>query len=574
LSSLLKLRDYQSGAIEALNAKFAEGMRRAAVVLPTGGGKTVVFSHLSNGYVTRNPGKRVLILAHTDELVRQAAKKMKAVAPGLSVGIVKGQIRQTKADVIVASVQSLRLEHKRNQIKGVGLVIVDECHHATATTYMAILRHYGCLDEDGEPRALAAGFTATLMRSDKTSLAKVWEAVAYKKDIPFMIRSGYLIPPIGKQVVVKDLDLDNVKKVKGDFQSKDLGDALETSFAPETVAEAYAEHAADRSGILFAPTVNSAYAFAEELNLKGIKTEVVHGKLETKERRAILERLENGETQVVSNCMVLTEGFDCPRVSCVVIARPTKSSPLYQQMVGRGLRPDHTQPLEGQDCLILDVVGISGRHSLASLVDLSIPEDDDCPEGEDCEEEELEDEEEKEETEPVAGPVELYYGKTSALDFDLLAASTRVWMKTKGGIHFLSAGLKDGVYIFVIPATEADAEPGTYDVVWCTKNANNAINGKRGGLTNHRGVSQEIAFAWGEDIAQEMGGDAGAVTLDKSRRWRTEKPSQSQVDTCKRYKIAIPAGASKGDVSTLMDQHFASSRIDSIARWFANGNTM
>ena len=659
VSNLLKMRDYQAASITALNAKFKDGLDRVAVVLPTGGGKTVVFSHLSNGYVTDNPGRRVLILAHTDELVKQAAKKIKDVAPQLSVGIVKGAIRQTKATVIVASVQSLRSEGKRNQIKDVGLVIVDECHHATAKTYRDILKHYGCLSGPCEPcdgrgefphgrcadcagtgtaqtypgAAKAAGFTATLMRSDKASLAQIWQDVAYRKDISFMIRAGYLLAPRGKRIVVDDLDLANVKKSGGDFQSGDLGDALEASLAPETVAKAYVEHASDRSGILFAPTVESAYTFAEELNVQGIKTEVVHGALEMKERRAILARLESGETQVIANCMVLTEGFDCPRVSCIVVARPTKSAPLYQQMVGRGLRVDPSIPREGQDCLILDVVGISARHTLASLIDLSEEKEWKkilCEEDPDCVEEL---EEEEGETEPsFFGPEELHNGPVVAVDFDPLAsASSRVWLKTAGDTWFLSAGTQEGVYVFIVPATPTACEcdgcfmagdfgacvnglhmatsgtggntpcrecggslqpsdpddhakawtvvpgtglgdapaPGTYDVMWCTKSGYASHNGQRGGITPHRGINLEMAFAWGEDTAQEMGGTTGSMTLNKSSSWRKTKPSEKQLAMCKSRGIEVPEGASKGDVSALIDTQFASKRIDPIAAWFA-----
>jgi len=635
----LKLRDYQRGANDAINtALFTDGAQRIAVVLPTGAGKTVCFADLSKGYVSKTPGKRVLILAHTDELIRQAAKKVKDAAPDLKVGIVKGPIRQTKADVIVASVQSLRDPKKRYQIQDVGLVIVDECHHATAKTYVDILRHYGCLpvcpacyplsvpEEGCEDCAAmpasgkAAGFTATLMRSDKTSLAKIWQGVAYKKDISFMIRAGYLVPPRGKHIVVDDLDLAKVKKKGGDYADGDLGRALEASLAPETVAKAYVEHAKDRAGVLFAPTVASAYVFAEELDAAGIRTEVIHGALDPKERRAILARLESGETQVIANCMVLTEGFDCPRVSCVVVARPTKSSPLYQQMVGRGLRPDLTIAREGQDCLILDVVGISGRHTLASLIDLSDEEEWQkilCEQDEDCEEEEEGMEETGEGEAP--GPDYVLDGPIRAVDFDPLAAanaSSRVWLKTAGGTWFLSAGTDaQAVYVFVIPATKmkcecrggecvegeghfwckdgthenvhpdspgfvcmecdgygnTDPDPGTYDVVWCTKDSYARREGRGGDITNHRGLSLEMAFAWGEDVAVEMAGGiaSGSMTLNKSASWRKTKPSDKQLALCKSRGIQVPEGASKGDVSALIDGQFASRRIDPIAEFFA-----
>ncbi len=569
MSSILRMRDYQLGANNALNKSFDSGLKRVAVVLPTGGGKTVIFAHKSAEYIAANPGKRVMILAHTDELVRQAAKKVKDVAPDLSVGIIKGAIRQTRASVIVASVQSLRTPRKRNQIKDVGFIIVDECHRSTAKTYRDILNHYGCFDDNGG--AVAAGFTATLMRSDRSSLAEIWQDVAYRKDISFMIRAGHLLAPRGKRIQVDNLDLASVKKSGGDFQSGDLGEALEASLAPETVAKAYVEHASDRSGILFAPTVESAYVFAEELNVQGVKTEVVHGALETKERRAILARLESGETQVVANCMVLTEGFDCPRVSCVVVARPTKSSPLYQQMVGRGLRIDTTRPREGQDCLILDVVGVSANHTLASLVDLTEKKIE-LRDGQSIIE--AEDELEEKESGDFFVP-EFHDGPVVVVDFDPLAsASTRVWLKTAGGTWFLSAGTQDGVYVFVVPATQVEGEdepdPGTYDVMWATKSGYaSGPGGTRGGITNHRGINLEMAFAWGEDVAVEMGGEDGNMTLRKSASWRSTKPSEKQLAMCKARGIIVPEGASKGDVSALIDTQFASKRIDPIARWFA-----
>lgn len=560
MSALLKLRDYQEAAIDALMRGWKDGDRRLATVLPTGAGKTVVFSHLSNGYITANAGKRVLILAHTDELVRQAAKKLKDVAPHLKVGIVKAERNDVRAHVIVASVQSLRSARRRSLIKNVGLVIVDECHHAAAKTYRDILEHYGCFEESSG--AVTAGFTATLMRGDKASLADIWERVAYKKDISFMIRRGYLVEPRGKRIEVDDLDLSKVKKSGGDYQAGDLGEALEASLAPETVAKAYVEHASNRSGILFAPTVESAYVFAEELNAAGIATETVHGALPMGERRAILGRLESGETQVIANCMVLTEGFDSPRVSCVVVARPTKSAPLYQQMVGRGLRPDPTRPREGQDCLILDVVGASTQHGLASLIDLS-PKRIELRDGQGL----IEAEDELQEKEERFGSFEIIHdGPVKVVDFDPLASSTRVWMRTDNGVYFLSAGTGYGaVYVFVMPAV-----PGTYDVAWCTKNPYEMCGGKRGDVTEHRGLSLKLAFAWGEDLAVELGGEDAAMTLDKRSSWRRTRPSDKQLTRARQLGIDIPDGATKGDVSTLIDTRMASQRIDPIATFFAS----
>jgi superfamily II DNA or RNA helicase len=601
VSALLKPRDYQEAAIDALMRDWEGGASRLAAVLPTGAGKTVVFSHLSSRYVTANGGKRVLILAHTDELVTQAAKKLHAVAPHLKVGIVKAARNEVTATVIVASVQSLRNAARRSMIRNVGLVIVDECHHATAKTYRDILGHYGCmgrrcstcggkgagawsgescsdclgtgLNRGTERTTRTAGFTATLVRGDKGKLSDIWEKVSYKKDISFMIRRGYLLEPRGKRIEIADFDLAAVKKTAGDYQAGALEEALEASLAPEIVAKAYVEHAAERPGILFAPTVDSAYGFAAALGAQGITAEVVHGALAQEERRAILGRLESGETQVISNCMVLTEGFDSPKVSCIVIARPTRSAGLYQQMVGRGLRPDPAQSREGQDCLILDVVGASAVHGLASLVDLSdreirLQDGQGLIEAEDAFDLGALDEGFADE----GGRVKLtHFGPTVVVDFDPLAtASSRLWLKTAGGTYFLSAGTGAGsVYVFVVPATGPEADPGTYDVVWCCKSAYDARDGKRGDVSEHRGLPLDLAFTWGEDLASDMGGLNAAMTLDKAKGWRRTAPSEKQLDLCRSRGIAVPEGASKGDVSALIDGQMASKRIDPIAAYFA-----
>lgn len=578
MSGMLRLRDYQIETIAALEDSWSKGQIRVAAVLPTGAGKTVVFSHLSKGFTDRHANKRVLILAHTDELIDQAAKKIRAVAPHLSVGIVKAEKNEVNRTIIVASVQTLaRNVRRRDQIRNVGLVIVDECHHAAAASYQNILQHYGALPVHGATTdVMVAGFTATLARGDKKSLKDVWESVAYRRDIAYMIRKRYLVNVRGKRVEVDDLTLDKVKKSGGDFSVGALGEALEASLAPEVVAKAYVEHASNRSGILFAPTVEAANTFADALNDEGVKTEVVHGDLPPTERKEILSRLHDGTTQVVANCMVLTEGFDSPRVSCVVIARPTRSAPLYQQMVGRGLRVDPEKPYDEQDCLILDVVGASNSHGLASLVDLSdkpiTPKD-----GQTLTE--AEDEfDEREGADSVQWFKPIHDGPVVVLDFDpVVQASARAWNRTKDGAYFLNTGTTDAdVYVFILPSTDPDADPGTYDVAWATHKKGVTYyapgrpeNGRGGEVTEHTGLSLEMARAWGEDVAEDMGGAAFALLVDKQRGWRKTRPSQAQLDLAVRLGVTVPEGASKGEVASLIDAVFASRRVDPIVRWYA-----
>ncbi len=556
---ILRLRDYQEECSKAVDASHARGVRRPAIVLPTGAGKTVVFAHRALTYTMANPGKRVLILAHTDELVTQAAKKVKNVAPHLSVGIVKASRNEVTARVVVASVQSLRNEKRRNLIRNVGRVIVDECHHATAPTYRAILEHYGCMSDDPNG-ADAEGFTATLMRSDDAKLSEVWEEVAFKRDIAFMIRRKYLLDVHGKRIQIPDFSTKGLKLSGGDFQAEELADRLVESLAPTKVAEAYAEVAADRSGLVFTPNVASAYVFADALTHHGIPAGVVHGALPMEERRLLIKQLETGEIQVLVNCMVLTEGFDSPIVSCVVVARPTKSLPLYQQMVGRGLRL-----YEGQtDCLVLDVTGMNRQNGLMSLVDLSTKDDrDEIPEDMSL----LDFEDMSEEPEPAdsAGegswPEEYYTGPVELIDFDPLSRdSARVWKTTVSGVHYLPMGKtnrktgQQGLYFFIVPSWDPDANPGEWSVCWATQDGRDAgetlceagLSPRPVAATEHQGLPLSQAMVWAEqeveDLALRQGLDPMETFSSKKAPWRKRPASDKQMSMARGLGVTgLPA---------------------------------
>jgi superfamily II DNA or RNA helicase len=353
---VIPTRDYQETALDNINAAEERGLQRPLVVHPTGSGKTVTFSHL----IARRPG-RAVVLVHRDELGGQTAAKMSMIAPHLSVGMVKAERNECAADVVIASVQTVCRPSRLEQLGSFDTVIVDEAHHAVAPTWRRVLVGLGCF-EDGGP--LTVGFTATPSR-DKGGIGDVWQDVVDFRTIREMVFGGYLVPPTGQTVETK-IDLSKVKKVGGDYTDGGLGAELERTGAIDQIAEAYVTHAAERKGVAFLPTVATAKALQEALWLRGVDAEAVWGDQDIHERRAVLRRLKSGETQVVCNCGVLTEGFDEPSIECIVIGRPTNSQPLFVQMVGRGLRP-----YPGKlDCLILDMVGASGRHDLVSIIDL------------------------------------------------------------------------------------------------------------------------------------------------------------------------------------------------------------
>jgi superfamily II DNA or RNA helicase len=291
--SALKLRRYQQECLDAIDASL-DTHNRVAVVLPTGAGKTVVFAHLVER--ANRAGRKALVLVHREELAEQAKTKIHSVAPHLTVGIVKAERNEVDADVIVASVQTLANVERRMQVENISIVIVDECHHSIARTWMEVLAHFGCfrtlpistlptreqpLGETVWP-VPAIGFTATLKRTDGKGLGDVWETVAFERDILWMIDHGYLTDVRGQAVTVDGLDLATIAKSRGDYQEGQLGEALEAAGAGEVIAKAYWDHAYDdktgvRQGVLFAPTVATAYSFAQSLRDSGIEAATIEG---------------------------------------------------------------------------------------------------------------------------------------------------------------------------------------------------------------------------------------------------------------------------------------------------------
>ncbi|MEU3318882.1 DEAD/DEAH box helicase [Streptomyces sp. NPDC006785] len=519
-------RPYQVKAIDALTAGWAASdNNRLAVVLPTGAGKTVVFANLISGMLNQLNGRRALVIAHSKELIDQAAEKIRAVRPDLRVGIVKAQFNDHHdVDIIVASIQTLAVERRRKAIQDIGLIIVDECHHAAARTYMETLEHFGAWR--GVP---VAGFTATMTRQNG-GLAEVWEEVVFTLDILDMIRDGYLVDVSGKRVVVEGLNLDKVKTRNGDLADGQLGQALDDSGAADVVADAYKEFASDRPGVVFAPTVATAQTMADAFNDAGIKAATIWGDMPKEARQTALKWYENGDVQVLTNCMVLTEGFDAPWTSCVVIARPTKSPGLYCQMVGRGLRLHDGK----QNALVLDVLGASTRHKLASIVDLTGRQVSTPEEGKS-----LGEAYEEEEKRAALGQVEWE-------DVNLFHESPVRWLQTDDGLWFIP--LKASTYLFLIRGTE----PGTYRLRFHDP----AQGVLAPGVDNEYPLAE--AMAWQESRARQL---VNPAFFERAARHRDRAPSAKQRAWCRYKRVLVPAGSTAGEVSDLMDIHEASQTL-------------
>ncbi|WP_394831149.1 DEAD/DEAH box helicase [Pendulispora rubella] len=361
------LRPYQRETIDAVLAARRSGVRRMLVSLPTGAGKTVIFSHLA-----RLAKRQVLVLAHREELLGQAREKIERAMEGQGVvSIERGAERASEdAKVLVCSVRSLHEERLARVIRGrdVGLVIYDECHHAAAEDNLRVLRQLGVFDAMWTGTLL--GFTATTARGDGKGLEEVFEQIVYSRTLPQMIEEGYLCPLRGFRIATS-ADLRQLSRTALDFREEELAEAVDIEERNAIVARSIQELARDRRTIAFCVTVGHAINLARSLNVLGVRAGIVHGAMRKDERAKALAEFREGRTQVLTNVGVLTEGFDDPGVSCIAMARPTRSDGLYAQCVGRGTRlhPDK------KDCLILDFVDLSDL-SLTTLPSLfGVPRD-------------------------------------------------------------------------------------------------------------------------------------------------------------------------------------------------------
>lgn len=358
-----ELRPYQLAAVAAIIAARQRGVRRMVAVLPTGAGKTVIFAHLA-----ARAKQPVLVLAHRDELVQQAKDKISRalLASGGEVAIEQGPLRAPgHAKVVVASIRSLHPERleKVLALRQFGLVIYDECHHAAADDNRRVLEQLGAFSLGWNGTLL--GVTATTARGDGKGLDGVFQEIVYQRGLQEMIAEGYLVPLRGLRVETRE-DLSSLPSDgDGDFRIEPLAEAIDIEERNALVARSIQELARDRRTLAFCVTVAHAQHLAKSLNLLGITAGCVHGEMPYDERVKVLGLFRQGRLQVLTNVAVLTEGFDDPEVSCVAMARPTRSPTLYTQCVGRG-----TRLFEGKkDCLVLDFVDVS-QLSLCALPSL------------------------------------------------------------------------------------------------------------------------------------------------------------------------------------------------------------
>lgn len=392
----MSLRPYQEAAISAIAADLARGNNRLLMQMATGLGKTRTFSALLDHPAILSTPRlpRVLIIAHREELLDQSAETIRKLAPHRMVSIEQGDRHANRyADVVVASIQTLAASKCRRLLDMIrfqpfGIVIIDEAHHAAAPSYRTVLVHLGFLppedaseeeNDDSASEADAAllarhlaewdaraprdrfllGVTATPNRTDAIGLGCVFQSIAFTYPIRKGVEDGFLVPLV-PWVVDTSVSLDGVRTQRGDFNQRELADAVNNPHRNGLAVDAWHKYAHERQTIAFTVDVQHAHDLAQAFADKGIRAAAVSGVTPKDQRRAILNDFRRGHLDVLTNCMILTEGTDLPMTSCILHAKPTKSATLYEQMTGRGLRLH-----DGKDsCIVIDMVDIARKHSL------------------------------------------------------------------------------------------------------------------------------------------------------------------------------------------------------------------
>lgn len=542
LPTTCSLRAYQREALAAVLDAYKAGKRRVIVSLPTGTGKTVVFAHFPRVFKMK---KRLLVLAHREELLLQARDKFRSIDPELKAEIEQaGTHAAADAKVVIASVPTLArggARLARFQPDEFSIVVVDEAHHAVAPSYRRIFDHFGLFDSNVS--RYLVGFTATPRRGDKQGLGEVFEEVCYARDMREMIADRYLCPITGWRVDT-DLSLDNVKVRHGDFVESQLARVVNTPLRNRLLVKAYRDYSPGRRTIVFCVDVAHAQevhcAFAEA----GIRAAPVWGELSKDQRRSTLAAFSAGEIDLVTNCNVLTEGFDEPRVDCVIMARPTRSKLLYAQMVGRGTR---LHPAK-QNLMVIDVADNSRTHQLPGLHSLfNLPLNMNLKGGNALEiEREIE---RLSRTQPwidtsrlaTQEDLRLAAERIEFFNFEpppeIRAYTNSTWHAVPGGYRL---GLPEGEWICIEPNLL-----DTWDIQFSTAHDSQRSLGRAMSLTEAVAAADRFVAIHRPDARR---------LVERSAGWRNEPPSDKQRQVLARNRIPVPAGLNRGQAAQMISQ--------------------
>lgn len=537
----IALRPYQEEALSSIRDNLANGINKQLVVLPTGAGKTVIFSHLPKAIDTALP---MLVLAHRGELLTQAQEKILWSNPQLDVQIEKAEQHADMCDVVVASVPTLGraesqriLKYPKNYFKS---IVIDEAHHAAAPTYRRILDYFNY--------DLLLGVTATPQRSDSVRLTDVFQEIVYYKTIQDLIQDGYLCRLVGYRVKT-DTDISEVETTNGDYIASQLEETINTPTRNASVVAAYLQISPEKKAIVFASGVQHAKDLAISFQ-QVVATEVLLGTTTDEDRISILTRFKTGQTKVLVNVGVLTEGFDEPSVEAIILARPTRSTLLYTQIVGRGTRLFEGKP----HCIIIDIVDTTkGKKPLGLPTLLGLPPDFDL-QGQDL----LEVAEEYKKLEQfcpgeavrVLDPndIQLAYKRIDLFmppppNEIVLQYSSFVWAEVGENDFHLGINNGESLRIYTDPLGR-----------W-TVELTQASSTKT--KTTILGHVEDIREAFVRSDKWVMNNRSDSMNLiDSTAAWRSDGPTDSQAKLLKRIGVPVTADMTKGTASQIISKYY------------------
>ena len=373
------LRDYQSNAVQRIYDQWRRGNHETLLVAATGAGKTQIYLTVVMDELDANPDARALVIAHRRELIDQPVERIAlmnerwplgGVVDRPRIGVITQGVCNPDRQLTIATVQSMTEKRTQELLRHgrITHLITDEAHHAVANGYVRLRDQL----KTANPNLMHLGVTATPMRADGDGLRRVYGSVADTISIADLVRQGWLVKPrwLGISTAIS---LSGVHTRAGDFVTSELADVFETDSMRRVVVDSYIQYARGRRFIAFTVSVEGAHALADMFLADGYNVRAIDGSMPMAERQSILAQYRRGELDGLTNCQVLTEGFDAPGTSCVLMCRPTRSDGLYIQCMGRGLRPARGKAEQGEDCLILDFLPADTRNIVMAGDVLGIP---------------------------------------------------------------------------------------------------------------------------------------------------------------------------------------------------------
>ncbi len=554
----LSLRPYQQGWLDSVVGRYRAGINRQLGRAATGTGKTVLFSGLPTA-MNMQSNERMMVLVHREELATQAADKLFKWNPTKSVGVEMGEYNASSNNQIIVAgsptigrANSKRIEPFRSeQFK---YLVVDEAHHSLGNTYGNIFNHFNIFSRED---FLTLGVTATPNRADGKGLDKIYQEMVFDFPLDVAIRQGWLAAIRGIRVKTK-VTLDEVQTLAGDFNNQQLGATVNVKERNEQIVQAWLKEAPDRQTVVFCVDIQHAKDLSQTFKNYGVKCEAIWGSDPLRHEK--LKAHEAGDINVLCNCQILTEGYDSWRISCIIMARPTQSAALYEQIVGRGTRipPDIYNLIESIqagktpskiDCLIIDVVDASLKHSLNNVATLFGLQEELDTKGKSITEvvDEIEEAEKKGiDTSRLTdfSKLDLYIEEVDlfkvAYPDEIIQISDFQWHKTANDSYVL---LLSGNESMVVKS----------DLV-----GNWHINGVVGtSQVERKAKTFDTAIKEADMLVQVLGGRNNVSLAKRVAKWHKEPPTAAQKLCCKNFGIRIPEGSTKGEVACALNKRIA-----------------